>query len=111
MNRLLAPLLALAAVLISPSWLEYETKITANLKGLNAMKGIDVSARAKAAAALSKIRGAKAEAKEKATVELISDELKQVRSNFQSRHLPQGTTIFCAHPLRKEPAGLFHPGH
>mgnify|MGYP000012812206 FL=1 len=51
-------------------------KILANPEGLNAMKGIDMSDRTKAAAALSKIKGVKAETKEKVTVELISDEPK-----------------------------------
>jgi len=45
-------------------------KILANPESLKAMKGIDMSDRAKAAAALSKIKGVKAETKEKVTVEL-----------------------------------------
>ena len=45
-------------------------KILANPESLNAMKGIDMSDRAKAAAALSKIPGVQAETKEKVTVEL-----------------------------------------
>ena len=51
-------------------------KILANPEGLNAMKGIDMSDRTKAAVALSKIKGVKAETKEKVTVELVSDEPK-----------------------------------
>ena len=45
-------------------------KILANPESLKEMKGIDMSDRAKAAAALSKIKGVKAETKEKVTVEL-----------------------------------------
>ncbi len=45
-------------------------KILANPEGLKAMKGIDMSDRKKAAAALAKINGVKAETKEKVTVEL-----------------------------------------
>ena len=45
-------------------------EILANPESLKEMKGIDMSDRAKAAAALSKIKGVKAETKEKVSVEL-----------------------------------------